>query len=198
MPSSGLKLVAGLGNPGAGYADTRHNAGFWFADRVAAAFGASFKAQSRFGGEVAEVAVGGDRLLVLKPQSFMNKSGGPTQSLAAYYRIEPQQILVAHDELDLPPGTVRLKRGGGHGGHNGLRDLHRCLGADYARLRIGIGHPGTKDQVLDYVLGRPSRADDGAIRDAVDDGLRALETVLRDGWDTAMKQLHTNRDAAAR
>ena len=198
MPSSGLKLVAGLGNPGAGYADTRHNAGFWFADRVAAAFGASFKAQSRFGGEVAEVAVGGDRLLVLKPQSFMNKSGGPTQSLAAYYRIEPQQILVAHDELDLPPGTVRLKRGGGHGGHKGLRDLHRCLGADYARLRIGIGHPGTKDQVLDYVLGRPSRADDGAIRDAVDDGLRALETVLRDGWDAAMKQLHTNRDAAAR
>ena len=198
MPSSGLKLVAGLGNPGAGYADTRHNAGFWFADRVAAAFGASFKAQSRFGGEVAEVAVGGDRLLVLKPQSFMNKSGGPTQSLAAYYRIEPQQILVAHDELDLPPGTVRLKRGGGHGGHNGLRDLHRCLGADYARLRIGIGHPGTKDQVLDYVLGRPSRADDGAIRDDVDDGLRALETVLRDGWDAAMKQLHTNQDAAAR
>ena len=93
---------------------------------------------------------------------------------------------------------MRLKRGGGHGGHNGLRDLHRCLGADYARLRIGIGHPGTKDQVLDYVLGRPSRADDGAIRDAVDDGLRALETVLRDGWDAAMKQLHTNRDAAAR
>lgn len=191
MPGSGLKLVAGLGNPGAGYADTRHNAGFWFADRVAAAFGAAFKAQSRFGGDVAEAQVGSQRLLVLKPQSFMNKSGGPTQALAAYYKIEPAEILVAHDELDLPPGTVRLKRGGGHGGHNGLRDLHRCLGPDYARLRLGIGHPGTKDQVLDYVLGRPSRADDQAIRNAVDDSLRALELLLADGWDAAMKQLHT-------
>lgn len=191
MPGSGLKLVAGLGNPGAGYADTRHNAGFWFADRVAEAFGASFKPQSKFGGDVAEVSIGTHRVLVLKPQSFMNKSGGPTQALAAYYRIEPSEILVAHDELDLPAGTARLKRGGGHGGHNGLRDLHRCLGPEYARLRIGIGHPGTKDLVHDYVLGRPSRADDQAIRQSADEGLRALELALAQGWDAAMKQLHT-------
>ena len=196
--TSDIRLIAGLGNPGAGYAQTRHNAGFWFADRLAAVFGGQFRSESRYHGEVAQLDIAGNRLWVIKPDTFMNRSGLAVQALAAFYKLAPQQVLVAHDELDLPAGTVRLKRGGGHGGHNGLRDLHRCLGADYARLRIGIGHPGTKDQVLDYVLGRPSRADDGAIRDAVDDGLRALETVLRDGWDAAMKQLHTNRDAAAR
>lgn len=191
MTGAAIRLVAGLGNPGAGYAATRHNAGFWFVERVAEAFGASFRDQSRFNGEVAELGAGGQRLLLLKPTTFMNRSGTAVQALAAYYKVEPAQVLVAHDELDLPPGTARLKRGGGHGGHNGLRDLHRCLGADYARLRIGIGHPGTKDQVLDYVLGRPSRDDDRAIRDSVDNGLRALEIALRDGWDAAMKQLHT-------
>ncbi len=191
MSDAAIRLVAGLGNPGAGYAATRHNAGFWLADRVAEAFGGSFKPQPRFSGELAEVSVGGRRLLLLKPDTFMNRSGRAVQALAAYYRIAPAEILVAHDELDLPAGVARLKHGGGHGGHNGLRDIHRCLGPDYRRLRLGIGHPGTREQVHDYVLGKPSRADEQLIRNAVDDGLRAIETMLRDGWDAAMKQLHT-------
>ena len=162
MPASTLRLIAGLGNPGAGYVSTRHNAGFWFADRVAEAFAGSFRVQSRFNGELAEVQVGSDKLILLKPTTFMNKSG-----------------------------TARLKRGGGHGGHNGLRDIHRHLGADYLRLRVGIGHPGTKDLVHDYVLGRPGKADEQAIRDSLEDALRAVEAMLRHGWDHALKQLHT-------
>lgn len=195
MATADLKLVAGLGNPGAGYQATRHNAGFWFAERLAAAFGGSFRMQSRFNGELAEVQAGGQKLLLLKPQTFMNKSGLSVQAVATFYKLAPEQILIAHDELDLPPGTARLKRAGGHGGHNGLRDLHRHLGADYYRLRIGIGHPGTKDQVLDYVLGRPGKADEQAINDSLDDALRALELALSKGWDAAMNQLHTRAAA---
>ena len=191
MPASTLRLIAGLGNPGAGYVSTRHNAGFWFADRVAEAFAGSFRVQSRFNGELAEVQVGSDKLILLKPTTFMNKSGLAVQAAASFYKLEADQILVVHDELDLPPGTARLKRGGGHGGHNGLRDIHRHLGADYLRLRVGIGHPGTKDLVHDYVLGRPGKADEQAIRDSLEDALRAVEAMLRHGWDHALKQLHT-------
>lgn len=191
MPASTLRLIAGLGNPGAGYVSTRHNAGFWFADRVAEAFAGSFRVQSRFNGELAEVQVGSDKLILLKPTTFMNKSGLAVQAAASFYKLEVDQILVVHDELDLPPGTARLKRGGGHGGHNGLRDIHRHLGADYLRLRVGIGHPGTKDLVHDYVLGRPGKADEQAIRDSLEDALRAVEAMLRHGWDHALKQLHT-------
>lgn len=191
MPASTLRLIAGLGNPGAGYVSTRHNAGFWFVDRMAEAFGGSFRVQSRFNGELAEVQIGSDKLILLKPTTFMNKSGLAVQAAASFYKLAVDEILVVHDELDLPPGTARLKRGGGHGGHNGLRDIHRHLGADYLRLRVGIGHPGTKDQVHDYVLGRPGKSDEQAIRDSLEDALRAVEAMLKQGWDHALKQLHT-------
>lgn len=191
MSGSDLRLIAGLGNPGAGYVLTRHNAGFWFVNRVAEAFGGSYKAQSKFNGELAEVQVGGAKLLLLKPSIFMNKSGLSVQAVASFYKLTPEQILVAHDELDLPPGTARLKKGGGHGGHNGLRDIHRHLGAEYLRLRVGIGHPGTKDLVHDYVLSRASKADEQQIHNSIEDSLRAVETCLRQGWDHALKQLHT-------
>ena len=186
-----VKIVAGLGNPGAGYVSTRHNAGFWFADRIADAASGQFRPQARFHGELAEVQLKGSKLLLLKPSTFMNRSGQAVQALATYYKVEPDHILVAHDELDLPPGTARLKLGGGHGGHNGLRDIHRHLGANYRRLRIGIGHPGHKDAVHDYVLGRPGRQDELAIADAIDDALRSLETLCSSGWEHALKQLHT-------
>lgn len=188
--SSDIRLIAGLGNPGAGYAQTRHNAGFWFADRLAAVFGGQFRSESRYHGEVAQLDIAGNRLWVIKPDTFMNRSGLAVHALAAFYKLAPQQVLVAHDELDLPAGTVRLKRGGGHGGHNGLRDLHRCLGPDYARLRIGIGHPGHKDMVLDYVLGKPIAADARAIEDAIEDSVAAMRVLYDGGWDRATQGLH--------
>lgn len=190
MPDA-IALIAGLGNPGAGYAQTRHNAGFWFADRLAAVFGGRFRSESRFHGQVARIGIAGENLWLLKPDTFMNRSGLAVQALAAFYKLPPAQILIAHDELDLPPGTARLKRGGGHGGHNGLRDLHRCLGPDYARLRIGIGHPGHRDMVLNYVLGKPSASDARAIEAAIDDSVAAMRVLFEGGWDRATQTLHT-------
>jgi PTH1 family peptidyl-tRNA hydrolase len=154
MAGAALKLVVGLGNPGAKYARTRHNAGWWFVEALARRHGAEFRAESRHQGEVARLRMplpGGavSELWLLKPTTFMNKSGGAVASLAHFHRITPAEILIAHDELDLPSGTARLKLGGGHGGHNGLRDTSAALGPDYWRLRIGIGHPGHKDLVLD-------------------------------------------------
>jgi PTH1 family peptidyl-tRNA hydrolase len=186
-----LRAVVGLGNPGSEYAQTRHNAGFWFADRLAAAGGAAFRSEPRFHGEFAKLRFAGNDLLLLKPATFMNRSGTAAQAMAAYFKIAPESVLVAHDELDLPPGCVRFKRGGGHGGHNGLRDLHRHLGDAYARLRIGIGHPGHTDQVLGYVLGRPSADQRAAIDAALDDAVSALATMMTDGWDKALQKLHT-------
>jgi len=157
VAGTALRAVVGLGNPGAEYARTRHNAGFWFADLVAAETGGAFRTEARFHGDFTKVRFAGTELLLLKPMTFMNRSGQAVQALASYFKIEPEAILIAHDELDLPAGSARLKRGGGHGGHNGLRDLHAHLGEAYARLRIGIGHPGHKSQVLGHVLGRPRR-----------------------------------------
>jgi PTH1 family peptidyl-tRNA hydrolase len=191
MADAELRAVVGLGNPGAEYELTRHNAGFWFVDQLAAAARADFRVESRFQGVLAKARIGGTDLLLLKPATFMNRSGQAAQALAAFYKLAPEQILVAHDELDLPPGTARLKRGGGHGGHNGLRSLHQHLGESYARLRIGIGHPGHKDLVLDYVLGRPGKADAQAIEDAIVRAESALATALSQSWDKAAQQLHT-------
>lgn len=188
-------LIIGLGNPGNPYADTRHNAGFWFADAVCDAARGSFRTENKFHGELARVSLHGHDVLLLKPGTFMNRSGQAAQAVSAYYKIPPAQILVAHDELDLPAGSARLKLGGGHGGHNGLRDLHRVFGDGYRRLRIGIGHPGDKKLVLGYVLGRPSRDDEAAIRASLDRSRFALDTWLRDarqeGWNKAQQQLHT-------
>ena len=185
-----IRLIVGLGNPGPRYADTRHNAGFWFVDRLVAGLGGSFRAESRFEGEVARVSVGGLACDLLKPLTFMNKSGNAVQKLAGFHKIPPAQILVVHDELDLPVGTARLKMGGGHGGHNGLRDLHRHLGPDYARLRIGIGHPGIREAVVGYVLERPSRVEEAAMLDAINAALESVNDLVAGDWDKAVRRLH--------
>jgi len=192
MTDSSVRAIVGLGNPGAEYEYTRHNAGFWFVDLLAEAGRADFRVESKFQGVTARVRIGGSDLLLLKPATFMNRSGQAAQALAAFYKFTPEQILVAHDELDLPAGTARLKLGGGHGGHNGLRSLHQHLGENYARLRIGIGHPGNKDLVHDYVLGRPSQPDLRAIEDALARSQAALETMMKESWSKASQQLHTD------
>ncbi len=187
--STTIRAVVGLGNPGAGHARTRHNAGFWFADALAAQHKAAFKTEARFHGELARL--GPEGLLLLKPGTYMNRSGQAVQAVMAFHKLAPEQILVVHDDLDLPPGTVRLKSGGGHGGHNGLRDVHANIGEQYLRLRLGIGHPGHKDQVLDYVLQRPSAADEKAIRDGIGAAVAAFDVLLTHGWDKAVQQLHS-------
>ena len=192
MAEPALRAIVGLGNPGAEYEYTRHNAGFWFVDRLADAGRAQFRVESKFQGAMAKVRLGGADLLLLKPATYMNRSGQAAQALAAFYKFAPEEILVAHDELDLPAGTARLKRGGGHGGHNGLRSLHQHLGENYARLRIGIGHPGNKDLVLDYVLGRPSQADARAIDESLERAQAALQVVMESGWSKGSQLLHTD------
>ena len=191
--SNTLKVVAGLGNPGDKHADTLHNAGFWCVDELARRAGASFGYEKRFDAEVARVRLEGADLWLAKPQSYMNLSGQPLRGLLDYYRAETSELLVVHDEIDLPPGTVRLKSGGGHGGHNGLRDVIRHCGANFLRLRIGVGHPGSKEQVTGYVL-KKARADDKAALDAaVDTAADAVGAVIADGLEAAMKKLHTGK-----
>lgn len=191
MAGYALRAVVGLGNPGADHAHTRHNAGFWFLDRLAEAVGTSFHTEPRFRGEFARGRYADCDLLLLKPSTYMNLSGEAAQPLANFYKLAASEILIVHDDLDLPPGTMRFKRGGGHGGHNGLRSLHQHLGPDYLRLRIGIGHPGHRDRVLGYVLGRPGAEDEAAIQAGINDAMSALDTLLRQGWDKAAQQLHT-------
>lgn len=186
-----VRALVGLGNPGAEHARQRHNVGFWLADRVAEATGESFREERKFKGWLSRPSVAGTPLWLLKPATYMNRSGDSVQPFAAFHKLAPADLLVVHDDLDLPPGTIRLKRGGGHGGHNGLRDIHRVIGADYARLRIGIGHPGHRDRVLGYVLGTPSPDDARAIEDGLERALRGLELMMRDGWDKAVQYLHT-------
>lgn len=196
MPSAPvLHAIVGLGNPGDEYARTRHNAGFWLVDRLVERTGTVLRRETRFQGELGRTRLGPSDVLLLKPHTFMNRSGSAVQTLAQFYKLPPERILVAHDELDLPAGTLRLKFGGGHGGHNGLRDIHRALGEHYRRLRIGIGHPGDKNLVLNYVLGRPDRDDERAIRDGIDRALDALETWLTQGWERAITQLHSVKPA---
>ena len=191
MAGTEIQIVVGLGNPGPEHALTRHNAGFWFVDALARAHGAQFRAHSRYHGEVARVEVGGRSLTLLKPQTYMNRSGISVRSLVDYAKAPVNEVLVVHDELDLPPGTARLKFGGGHGGHNGLRDTITHCGADFWRLRVGIGHPGDRDQVIDYVLQRAAPADEEAIVASIGASLEVLPTFLRDGAEKAMKLLHT-------
>lgn len=192
MSDSALRAIVGLGNPGAEYERTRHNAGFWFADRVADRFRGNFRAESKFFGATARIKIGNADVLLLKPGTFMNRSGQSVSALAQFYKLKPEDLLIAHDELDLPAGDMRLKLGGGHGGHNGLRDIHKPLGEGYRRLRIGIGHPGDKNLVLDYVLGRPSKADEALIQAGLDRALDAVEIWLTQSWDKALQKLHTS------
>jgi len=187
---TGIRLIVGLGNPGSEYIDTRHNAGCWWVDRLAARHAGLFRSEAKFFGEVCRIAVGGADLWLLKPTTYMNASGRAVAALANFYKIPLGQILVAHDELDLLPGALRLKLGGGHGGHNGVRDISAALGADYWRLRIGIGHPGDKAQVSDFVLHRPGREEAELIEAALDRAVPALPALLKGEFDLAMRRLN--------
>jgi peptidyl-tRNA hydrolase, PTH1 family len=191
MPAVPLKLIAGLGNPGDEYARTRHNAGFQFVDELARRHGAAFRKDARHQGEVAKITVDGHELWLLKPMTFMNRSGGPVHSLAGFYKLPVGALLVAYDELDFSPGTIRLKEGGGAAGHNGIRDIMAQMGDAFWRLRIGIGHPGDRSAVLNYVLGRPPAPDLQLINEAIAAGCEAVPVMLRDGAQKAMNSLHT-------
>lgn len=192
--SAPLRLVVGLGNPGLEYAQTRHNAGFWLVDELARQQGERFRPESKFQGETCRITLAGQDLWLLKPMTFMNRSGHAVAALARFQRIALPEILVAHDDLDLPPGVVRLKRSGGHGGHNGLRDLISQLGGhDFARLRLGIGHPGDSHEVLNHVLHRASRPEQVLIEQAIVDALRELPQLLAGQWERATQTLHSRR-----
>ena len=191
---AGLRLIVGLGNPGPEHARQRHNAGFWCVDALAERAGARFAVESKLFGEACKADIGGEPVWLLKPATFMNLSGKSVTAALRYWKIEPEQALLAHDELDLPPGTARLKFDGGHGGQNGLRDTMRLLGhGRFHRLRVGIGHPGHKDRVTPWVLGRPGTDDEAAILRAIDDALDVLPLAVAGDINEAMKRLHTDK-----
>jgi PTH1 family peptidyl-tRNA hydrolase len=192
---AGLRLIVGLGNPGAEHARTRHNAGFWFADALAQREGLRFGIESKLHAEATRVVVDGQPVWLLKPITYMNKSGLAVSAALRYYKIEPEQMLVAHDDLDLPAGAVRLKFDGGHGGQNGLRDLLEHLGhGRFHRLRFGIGHPGHKDRVLSWVLGRPGAQDEQAILGGIGAALDEVPLAVAGEFEKAMQRLHTARE----
>ena len=198
MAGEPLKLIVGLGNPGTEYARTRHNAGFQFVDELARRHEARFRSEPRHRGELARVRIGESELWLLKPMNYMNHSGDPVRSVASFYKVPLASILVAYDELDFPAGVVRLRHGGGAAGHNGMRDVIAQMGDGFWRLRIGIGHPGDRAQVLDYVLGRPQAADAQLIHDAIAAAADAVPVLLTQGAQNAMTRLHSrDPDAAA-
>ena len=187
-----IKLIVGLGNPGKDYQPHRHNVGFWFCDSLAHLYSGSFKKETKFFGDVAQINVAGSNLRLLKPNTYMNRSGQSIQSIAKFYQINADEILVAHDELDLNPGVARIKYSGGHGGHNGLRDTINALNSnDFYRLRIGIGHPGDKSKVADFVLHTPNKSELEPIQTALVDSLNVIEQVVQGHIEPAMKALHT-------
>ncbi|MHC9014913.1 aminoacyl-tRNA hydrolase [Stenotrophomonas bentonitica] len=189
---TGLRLIVGLGNPGPEHAQTRHNAGFRFIDALVELAGARWSVDSKLFGETAKVDIAGQPVWLLKPATFMNLSGKSVTAAQRFWKIEPEQTLLAHDELDLPPGVARLKFDGGHGGQNGLRDTIRLLGhGRFHRLRIGIGHPGHKDRVVPWVLGRAGKDDDVLIGRAIEDAIDVLPLAVSGDYSEAMKRLHT-------
>lgn len=192
MPAT-IQLIVGLGNPGSQYEGTRHNAGEDFVRELARVAGGSLKLDSKYHGEVGEVFFAGHKLRLLIPVTFMNLSGKAVAALANFYKIDPRQILIAHDELDMPPGTARFKFDGGHGGHNGLRDIVPALGnrKDFHRLRVGIGHPGSAKQVSNFVLSKAAPKDREAIAASIDEAIRALPLLLDGDAGKAMTQLHS-------
>ena len=189
---SEIKLIVGLGNPGKEYAATRHNAGFWWVDELTRSHSVSFKSDSKFHGLVARASLHGHEVHLLKPQTFMNISGRAVGALAQFYKIEPAQILVVHDELDLPPGSAKLKLGGGHGGHNGLKDIIAHLGTkDFWRLRIGIGHPGERNEVSNYVLNSPRKEEQVLIDEAMQRAQEVAPLIIEGKMEAAMLKLHS-------
>jgi len=194
MSEQAIELIVGLGNPGPKYQDTRHNAGFWFVERLADRHGGRLLNESKFHGLMARVRIGGLDLRLLEPLTFMNRSGQSVAAVARYFSIAPEQILIVHDELDLPPGQVRLKQGGGHAGHNGLRDTMSALGSrEFWRLRVGIDHPGDRSRVVDYVLNRPGKDEALAIDEALDQAENSLGDILSGRFSQAMNRLHAKR-----
>ncbi|MDC9594092.1 aminoacyl-tRNA hydrolase [Xenorhabdus sp. IM139775] len=195
---SNIKLIVGLANPGAEYAQTRHNAGAWFVDLLAQRHNQPLKEESKFWGLTARINISGQDIRLLVPTTFMNLSGKAVLALAGFYRIQPDEILVAHDELDLPPGVAKMKLGGGNGGHNGLKDIQNKLGnnPNFHRLRIGIGHPGDKNKVVGFVLGKPSACEQQLIDDAIDEALRCTDILTKDGMNKAINRLHAFKASA--
>ncbi len=189
--SAPVTIIAGLGNPEQKYERTLHNAGFWFADALAHKWGGEFRYEKKFDADICRINLHGDDVWLVKPQSYMNLSGQPVRGMLDYYRLKPNELLVAHDEIDLPPGTVRLKQGGGHGGHNGLRDVIKHCGADFIRLRLGVGHPGEKHKVTNYVLKKGSADTEAAVERNIDDAVAVMPLLLDEGLNAAMKKLHT-------
>jgi PTH1 family peptidyl-tRNA hydrolase len=188
-----IRAIIALGNPGPEHAQDRHNAGFWLAEVLAERWNLRFSGERKFKGELARVSCTGGTVWLLKPMTYMNVSGQAVQPLLRFHKIEPGQTLVVHDDLDLPAGTARFKEGGGHGGHNGLRDIHRVLGSGYRRLRIGIGRPEPGSDVLAHVLGKPSPDEQKAIEAAIEAGAAAVETVLASGWNRGAQQLNSRK-----
>ncbi len=189
--SKQIRIIAGLGNPEEKYERTLHNAGFWFVDALARKYGGSFRFDKKFDADYCRINLRGENVWLVKPQSFMNLSGGPIRAMLDYYRLRPTELLVAHDEIDLPPGTTRLKEGGGHGGHNGLRDIIKHCGPNFVRLRLGVGHPGEKDKVTGYVLKRGSTDVENAVENSVAEAVDLMPLLMDEGLNAAMKQLHT-------
>jgi peptidyl-tRNA hydrolase, PTH1 family len=196
MPGVPLKLIAGLGNPGAEYVRTRHNAGFWLADELARRHAGAFRLESRHQAELARVRIGAAEVWLVKPVTYMNASGAAVASVAHFYKAAPEEILVAYDELDFPPGKVRLKQGGGTAGHNGVADVVAHLGETFWRLRIGIGRPSAKGAGIDRVLSRPSKEEERLIRETIAAGADAIAVMLEEGAQVAMNRLHS-QDAPA-
>jgi PTH1 family peptidyl-tRNA hydrolase len=191
MPAKPIRLLVGLGNPGSEYAQTRHNAGVWFIERLLQDMGGSTKAESKFFGHVGKVIVNGQPVHALIPSTYMNESGKSVLAVAQFFKLLPEEILVAHDELDHDAGSAKLKLAGGHGGHNGLRDITRVFGnGDFARLRLGIGHPGDRSRVTGYVLGAPTATERNAIDHSIGLACNAVPDLVAGEWNRAVKNLH--------
>lgn len=186
-----IRIIAGLGNPEERYERTLHNAGFWFVDELARKYGGSFRYEKKFDADYCRVNLHGEDVWLVKPQSYMNCSGQPIRGMLDYYRLKTSQLLVAHDEIDLPPGTVRLKEGGGHGGHNGLRDIIKHCSNAFLRLRLGVGHPGEKHKVTNYVLKRGSADVEAAVERNIDEAIDVMPELVDGNVSGAMKKLHT-------
>ena len=186
-----LRIVVGLGNPGPEHQLTRHNAGYWFVDVLARRHGGEFRDYRKYSGETARITIGAQELILLKPTTYMNRSGLSIRQLSEFFKIPAEEILVAHDELDLPVGSLRLKFGGGHGGHNGLRDAIAHVGDRFWRLRIGVGHPGKKADVIDYVLTRAPRPEEDLILAAIGNAADCMPLLLEQGAERAMSKLHS-------
>ena len=192
MPAPPVQLIVGLGNPGSGYARTRHNAGFWFVEALASRYHLTLRPERKFQGVTSRWRGEGFDVHLLCPLTYMNHSGRAVAALARFHRIPPEAMLVVHDEIDLPPGAVRLKRGGGHGGHNGLRDIIAATGTrEFGRLRLGVGHPGHSDQVVRYVLHAPGQQEQQAIEGAITDAAETASLLAAGDWGRAQQTLHT-------